>query len=135
MPTRQIYVNLPVANLEASVAFFTRLGFEFNPAFTDESATCMILGPDAFAMLLLEPRFQDFTKKAICDAATQIEAIFAVSAESREEVDELVEAALAAGAQPANEPMDQGFMYGRSFHDLDGHSWEVMWMDPSAMEQ
>ncbi|HXH56227.1 MAG TPA: VOC family protein [Iamia sp.] len=95
----------------------------------------MIIGPDAFAMLLVEARFQDFTKKAICDATTQIEAILAVSAESREAVDQLADAALAAGGQPANEPTDQGFMYGRSFHDPDGHSWEVMWMDPSAVAQ
>ena len=132
---RKIFVNLPVANLDASVDFFTRLGFTFNPAFTDETATCMIVSDEAFVMLLVEDRFKDFTTKPIGDATKQTEAIVALSADSRAEVDEFAETALAAGAQPAKEPMDMGFMYGRSFHDLDGHHWEVVWMDPSEMEQ
>jgi predicted lactoylglutathione lyase len=132
---RKMFVNLPVANLDASVDFFTRLGFTFNPAFTDETATCMIVSDEAFVMLLVEDRFKDFTTKPLSDATAQTEAIVALSADSRAEVDEFAETALAAGAQPAKEPMDMGFMYGRSFHDLDGHHWEVVWMDPSEMPQ
>jgi len=132
---RKLFVNLAVGDLDRSVAFFTKLGFEFDPRFTDESATCMIVSDDAYVMLLVESRFQDFTKKQLVDSTTQTEAILAVSAESRESVDELAEAALGAGGSPANDPMDHGFMYGRSFNDPDGHLWEVMWMDPSALEQ
>ncbi len=128
----KLFVNLPVKDLDETVRFFTALGFEFNPTFTDENATCMIVSEEAFVMLLVKARFKDFTKKEITDSTTHTEAILAVSAESREAVDEFAETALAAGAQPANDPMDLGFMYGRSFHDLDGHLWEVMWMDPSA---
>lgn len=130
--SRKIFVNLAVENLGRSVEFFTRLGFTFDPRFTDERATCMIISEEAFVMLLAEDRFKDFTKKALCDATTHTEAILAVSADSREQVDELVDTALAAGGQPANEPMEHGFMYGRSFQDFDGHLWEVIWMDPSA---
>jgi uncharacterized protein len=129
---RQIYVNLAVEDLDRSVAFFTDLGFTFDPQFTDETATCMIVGGDAFVMLLVESRFKDFTKKALADPTAQTEAILAVSAESREEVDELADRALAAGGSPANDPMDLGFMYSRSFQDPDGHLWELVWMDPSG---
>ena len=132
---RKIFVNLAVKNLDATVDFFTRLGFTFDPRFTHEHATCMIVSDGAFVMLLVEDRFKDFTKKNLCDPRTHTEAIVALSAESREQVDELADTALAAGAQPANEPMDHGFMYGRSFHDLDGHLWEVIWMDPGALAQ
>jgi predicted lactoylglutathione lyase len=133
--TRQIYVNLAVEQLDRSVEFFTTLGFEFDPRFTDETATCMIVSDDAYVMLLVESKFKEFTKKELVDASAQTEAILAVSAESRAAVDELADAAIAAGGSPANDPMDYGFMYGRSFNDLDGHLWEVMWMDPSAIEQ
>ena len=133
--TRQIYVNLAVEQLDRSVEFFTTLGFEFDPRFTDETATCMIVSDDAYVMLLVESKFKEFTKKELVDASAQTEAILAVSAESRAAVDELGDAAIAAGGSPANDPMDYGFMYGRSFNDLDGHLWEVMWMDPSAIEQ
>lgn len=132
---RKIFVNLAVRNLGATVEFFTRLGFTFDPRFTDERATCMIVSDEAFVMLLAEDRFRDFTKKALCDTTTHTEAILAISADSREEVDELAELALTAGGEPANEPMDHGFMYGRSFQDPDGHLWEVIWMDPSALAQ
>jgi predicted lactoylglutathione lyase len=131
--SRKLFVNLGVKDLDRSVEFFARLGFAFDHRFTDESATCMILSDEAFVMLLVEDRFKDFTSKALCDAATHTEAILAVSAESREQVDALVDKALAAGGRPANEPMDHGFMYGRSFHDMDGHLWEVIWMDTSAL--
>ena len=130
---RKIFVNLPVRDLDTSVRFFTKLGFTFDPRFTDEQATCMILSDEAFVMLLFESRFKDFTKKELCDATTQTEAILALDASSRDEVDEFAEAALAAGAAPANDPMDYGFMYGRSFQDPDGHLWEVFWMNPDAV--
>ena len=131
--SRKIFVNLPVKDLTASVDFFTALGFTFDPAFTDEQATCMVVSDEAFVMLLVEPRFKDFATKDISDASSSTEVIIAVSASSREEVDHLADTALAAGGSPAKDPMDMGFMYGRSFSDLDGHSWEVMWMDPSAV--
>ncbi len=130
---RKLFVNLGVKDLEASVEFFTRLGFAFDPRLTDESASCMILSDEAFVMLLVEDCFKDFTTKALCDAGTHTEAILAVSADSREQVDSLVDAALVHGGRPANEPMNHDFMYGRSFHDVDGHLWEVIWMDPSAL--
>jgi uncharacterized protein len=133
--SREIYVNLAVKDLDRSVAFFTELGFTFNPQFTDETATCMIVGDGAFVMLLVESRFKDFTQKELADPSAQTEAIMAVSAESRDEVDALADKALTAGGSPANEPMDLGFMYSRSFQDPDGHLWELVWMDPSAVEQ
>jgi len=132
---RKIFVNVAVQDLDRSIGFFTALGFEFDPRFTDETATCMIVSDEAFVMLLVEGKFKEFTKKELVNASVQTEAILAVSAESPEAVDELADAALAAGGSPANDPMDYGFMYGRSFNDLDGHLWEVMWMDPAALEQ
>jgi predicted lactoylglutathione lyase len=131
----KVFVNLPVKDLQKSIDFFTGLGFECNPQFTDENATCMIIGDDSFVMLLVEGFFKTFTTKDLADATTHTEAIIALPAESREGVDELVDKALAAGGQASNEPMDQGGMYGRSFQDLDGHLWEVMYMDPSAAQQ
>jgi uncharacterized protein len=131
--SRKLFVNLGVRDLEASIAFFRRLGFAFDPRFTDETATCMILSEEAFVMLLLEDRFKDFTTKSLCDAGTHTEAILAISADSRQQVDALADLALDFGGLPANEPMDHGFMYGRSFHDPDGHLWEVIWMDADAL--
>ena len=133
--SRKLFLNLPVRDLKRSVAFFTGLGFEFDPKFTDDSATCMIVSDQAFVMLLVEPRFADFTTKQVVDASTSTEAILAVSADSREAVDAFADAALDAGGTLANEPMDHGFMYGRSFNDPDGHLWEVMWMSQEAVEQ
>src|SRR4029077_417136 len=130
---RKIFLNLPVRDLKRSIEFFTRLGFSFNPQFTDENAACMIVSEEAFVMLLVEARFKDFTRKQICDTRSQTEGIFALSAESRAEVDELVKTAIAAGGTHAADPIDHGFMYGWSFHDLDGHHWEVVYMDPSAI--
>ena len=132
--SRKLFVNLPVRDLQRSVEFFGKLGFSFDPRFTDETATSMLVGEDAYVMLLVESRFADFTKKEIADPRAVTEAIMAFSADSREQVDELADAALAAGGSPANDPMDMGFMYGRSFHDPDGHLWELVWMDPSALE-
>jgi len=129
----KIFVNLPVRDLKRSVEFFTRLGFAFNPKFTDDKATCMILSEEGFVMLLAEDRFKDFARKPICDATMCTQGIFALSAGSRAEVDEMVNLALTAGGSPAADPMDHGFMYGRSFYDVDGHHWEVFWMDPAAL--
>ncbi|ASU82787.1 glyoxalase/bleomycin resistance/extradiol dioxygenase family protein [Nocardiopsis gilva YIM 90087] len=131
---RKIFVNLPVKNLKRSVDFFTALGFSFDQQFTDENATCMIINDDAFAMLLVEDFFKGFTKKEICDASTHTEAIVALSADTRSEVDSLVDSALVAGASAANEPMEESGVYVRSFHDPDGHLWEVVHMDMSAQQ-
>jgi uncharacterized protein len=133
--SRKIFVNLAVKDLGRSVEFFTNLGFSFDPRFTDEQATCMIVSDEAFVMLLVKERFKDFTKKELCDATTHTEAIVALSAESREDVDAFAEKALATGGRPANDPLEMDFMYGRSFQDPDGHLWEVVWMDPSALRE
>ncbi|MCC3380175.1 VOC family protein [Paenibacillus farraposensis] len=125
---KQIFVNLPVKNLQRSVDFFTAIGFEFNAQFTDEQTTCMVVSEHIFVMLLEEERFKEFTTKEISDATKSTEAIIALSVESRAEVDELVHKALQAGGKPSNEPQDHGFMYGWSFQDLDGHLWELFYM-------
>lgn len=130
----KIFVNLPVRDLDRSVRFFTEVGYTFDQRFTDENATCMVIGADIYAMLLVEPFFRSFTRKEIADAGTTTEVIVGLSADSREEVDAIVDRAFAAGASPASETNDQGFMYGRSFQDLDGHIWEVMWMDPATVQ-
>ncbi|MDT9722028.1 VOC family protein [Paenibacillus sp. ClWae2A] len=129
---KQIFVNLPVQDLKKSIEFFTKVGFEFNANFTDESATCMIIGENIYAMLLVEERFQSFISKKISNAADTTEVIVALSVDSREQVDVIVQAALDAGGKPSNEPQDHGFMYGWSFQDLDDHLWEVSYMDLSA---
>ena len=133
--SRQLYVNLAVNDLERSVAFFTALGFSFDPRLTDETATCMIVGEDAYVMLLTKPKFEEFTTKPLVDAASQTEVLIAVSAASREGVDEVTEAALASGGSTASDPIDYRFMYSRSFQDPDGHHWEVVWMDVEAAEE
>ena len=129
---REIFVNLPVRDLEVAKRFFTNLGFIFNPKYTDDNATCMIINDRASVMLLAEPFFRGFTKKGICDTTTHTEALLALSCPSREAVDEMVERAVATGGAHAMDPMDHGFMYGWSFYDPDGHHWEVLWMDPAA---
>jgi hypothetical protein len=131
---RQIFVNLPVRDLQRSQDFFRTLGFEFNAKFTDDKAACMIINEQAYVMLLIEPYFKTFTKKEICNTSTQSEGLFALSCSSRAEVDELVKKAIGGGGKHAMEPQDHGFMYGWSFYDLDGHHWEVLWMDPKALE-
>ncbi len=130
----KIFVNLPVKNLRKSMDFFTALGFSFNQQFTDENAACLVISDDIYAMLLVEPFFKTFTKKDIVDATKSTEAIMGLGVESRQRVDDLVDKALAAGGSPANDTNDQGFMYGRSFQDPDGHLWEVFYMDPSAIQ-
>ncbi|MFS0590456.1 VOC family protein [Cytobacillus horneckiae] len=121
------YINLPVKNLKKSVDFFTKVGFEFDANFTDENATCMVINDHTFIMLLVEGFFKTFTKKQISDSAKNTEVIVALSAESRDKVDEIVNKALAAGGKTSNEPIDHGFMYGWSFEDIDGHLWEVVY--------
>jgi uncharacterized protein len=135
MASRMIFPNLPVKDLDRSVEFFTTLGFSFDPRFTDETATAMIVNDGAVVMLLTESKFKEFTKKELVDPRTHTEAILALSAESREEVDDFADKALEAGGSAANDPMEMGFMYGRSFQDPDGHHWEIFWMDPSVLEQ
>lgn len=130
---KQIFVNLPVKDLKVSVDFFTAIGFEFNPHFTDENATCLVISDTIYAMLLVEPYFRDFTKKEIPDLSRSAAAIVALSLENRELVDELADKALAAGGKQTNEPVDHGFMYTRSFQDPDGHLWELFHMDESAV--
>jgi uncharacterized protein len=133
--SHKLFVNIAVENLDRSVDFFTKLGFSFNPQFTDETATCMLVGEDAYFMLLTRERFGDFRKKPLGDAAGQTEAIYALSAASREDVDRLADTALGNGGSSAGDPQDQGFMYSRSFNDPDGHHFEVFWMDPAVVEQ
>lgn len=130
---QKIFVNLPVRDLDASRAFFTALGFAFDPRFTDANAACMVVSDAGYVMLLTEDFFRSFTDQPLCDARRATEAIVALSCPSRGEVDALTERALEAGARIAKEPMQCDFMYGRSFHDLDGHHWEVFWMDESAV--
>lgn len=131
----KIFVNLPVKNLNKTVEFFTEIGFEFNPQFTDENATCMVISDHIFVMLLVEDFFKTFTKKDISNSSTTSEVIVAISAESREQVDEIVNKALAAGGRASNDPVDHGFMYSWSFEDINGHLWEVLYMDQSTVEQ
>lgn len=130
----KIFVNLPVKDLNKSTDFFTKLGFEFNAQFTDEKATCMVINENIFAMLLVEEFFQNFTKKEITDTTKSSEVIVALSAESKEKIDEIVNKALAAGGKESY-VMDEGFMYARCFQDLDGHLWELLYMDESAVPQ
>jgi predicted lactoylglutathione lyase len=131
--SKQIFVNLPVKDLARSVGFFGKLGFTFDPRFTDQNATCMIVGENIFAMLLVEPFFATFTPKPVADATRSTEVLVALSLDSRAAVDRIVEDALAAGAKRYCEPKDHGFMYQWGFEDLDGHIWEYFWMDPAHL--
>jgi predicted lactoylglutathione lyase len=134
MPTK-IFVNLPVKDLEKSKEFFNKLGYSFNPQFTDENAACLVISEDIYAMLVTTDFFKQFTKKEIADASRTTGSIVALSAESREEVNEMLQKALEAGGKESRDPEDQGWMYGRSFDDLDGHQWEFVWMDPDRIEE
>ena len=131
---RKIFVNLPVADLQQSMEFFGKLGFAFNRKFTDDKAACMVISEEAYVMLLTEPFFKTFTNNEMCNTRTHTEGLFPLSCESRGEVDQLVNKALAAGGKPAKAVVDHGFMYGWSFYDLDGHHWEVLWMDPKVAQ-
>jgi predicted lactoylglutathione lyase len=130
---KQIFVNLAVKDLERSVSFFSKLGFAFDPKFTDKNATCMIVGDDIFVMLLVERFFKTFTTKELCDATKSTEVLVCLSCDSRSQVDELVAKALSAGATAPRKPQDHGFMYGHGFDDLDGHIWELIYMEAGAV--
>ncbi|HEY0142806.1 MAG TPA: VOC family protein [Thermoanaerobaculia bacterium] len=132
--SREIFVNIPVKDLQKSMEFFRSLGFEFNQQFTDDKAGCMIVSDKAWIMLLSEPFFRGFTKLEPCDTSKATEAMLALSCESRAEVDAMVRKAIDAGGRHAMDPMDHGFMYAWSFYDLDGHHWEVLWMGPKAVQ-
>ncbi|MGX7685990.1 VOC family protein [Flectobacillus sp. BAB-3569] len=125
----KIFLNLPVKNLQKSIEFFTQIGYTFNPQFTDDQATCMIISENIFVMLLEEARFQTFTPKQIPNAHETSQILIALDTESREEVDTILEKALSAGGTEARPAQDYGFMYGRAYNDLDGHIWEIGWMD------
>lgn len=131
----KIFVNLPVKDLKRSVEFFTKLGYTFNPQFTDENATCMIISDDIYAMLLVEKFFKTFTPKPVADAKASTEVLIALSQDSRAEVERIIGLAAEAGAKIFREPQDHGFMFQHAFEDLDGHIWEHMWMDPAQIQK
>lgn len=131
----KIFVNLPVKDLNKSVAFFTKLGYTFNPQFTDDTATCMIVSDDIFVMLLTHPKFAAFTPKPISDATKATEVLVCLSVESRAKVDEMVRNAVGAGGSTHSQPQDHGFMYGHGYTDLDGHIWELVYLQPEAAAQ
>ena len=132
---RKIFVNLPVKDLDKSMTFFKALGFTFNAQFTDETAACMMISDDIYAMLLTHDKFRQFTPKTIADATKSSEVLSCLSAESKDAVNKMADAALKAGGQKLREPQDYGFMYERSFQDPDGHIWEIMWMDETHVKQ
>jgi len=132
--SRKLFVNISVRDLNQSKEFFEKLAFTFNPKFTDEKAACMVVSDDAYFMLLTEPFFRSFTKREPADTTRTTESLFALSCASKAEVDDLVRKAIDAGGSLAMDPLDHGFMYGWSFYDLDGHHWEVLWMDPNAIQ-
>jgi predicted lactoylglutathione lyase len=129
-----IFVNLPVKNLDRSMEFFKKLGFGFNSQFTDDTAACMIVSETIYIMLLTHKKFREFTPKLICDATKSTEVLVCLSCESRRNVDELVAKAVKAGGEIYQDPQDHGVMYGHGFQDLDGHIWELIYMDPSALK-
>jgi uncharacterized protein len=129
-PGRMLFVSVPVADVARSKAFFTQLGFTFNPAFTDDTAACMLVGEQASIMLLSRDKFSEFSKLPVADPMTHALALYSFSVDSREAVDTLSATALSAGATEADDAEDHGFMYTRSFFDPDGHGWQIMWMAP-----
>ncbi len=133
LKARKLFVNIPVSDLQKSIVFFEELGFAFNSQFTDATATCMLVGTDAYFMLMVKDRFAGFAKKPTGNSMSETSALFALTVESRAEVDSLYARALAAGATKAADPQDHGFMYVQSFYDLDGHHWELFWMDPAMV--
>ncbi|MDX3520921.1 VOC family protein [Streptomyces scabiei] len=133
MYQQMIFINLPVNDLDASKKFFTELGYTLNPQFSDENAASVVISDTIVAMLLTKPFYSSFTKKEIADATRTSEVMLCLSAESREKVDELVDKAVAAGGTASEKVQEMDFMYGRAFDDLDGHTWEVVWMDPAAI--
>jgi uncharacterized protein len=131
---RKLFVNIPVANVQRSIAFFEELGFTFNRQFTDATAAAMLVGEDAYFMLLEPEKFRGFTRRPVGDPAAQTTSLYAIGVSNRTEVDEMVAKAVASGGSHALAPQDHGFMYGRSFYDPDGHHWEVFWMDPAFVQ-
>jgi len=129
----KIFLNLPVKDLKKSIEFFTKLGYTFNQQFTDETATCMVVSDTIFVMLLTEARFKDFTRKPISDAKKQTEVLISIQVESRAKVEEMVNKAVEAGGEIYADPQDHGWMYVRSFADLDGHQWEILFIDESKV--
>jgi predicted lactoylglutathione lyase len=131
---KMIFINLPVTDLAASTAFYVGLGATKNPQFSDENTSAIVFSDTIYAMIMTHQRFADFTKRAIIDPRTSVQAMFALSADSRDDVDDMVSKAVASGgAADPNPSQDYGFMYGRSFEDPDGNIWEVFWMDPAAV--
>jgi len=131
----QIFINLPVNDLNRSMDFFRKLGYTFNEQFTDETAACMVIAPDIYSMLLTKEKFKQFIQKPLADATQGTSVINALSMDSKEAVDDIADKALSAGATPTVPPMDYGFMYARSIADLDGHCWEFFWMDPGYVPE
>jgi predicted lactoylglutathione lyase len=129
----KVFINLPVKDLERSISFFNGLGFNFNPQFTDEKGSCMVISDSIFVMLLTEPYFATFTKKQVSDAKSTTEVLIALDADSRDEVQQIIAKAQALGATIYSEPQDHGWMYQHSFADLDGHQWEIVYMDASQL--
>ncbi|MFE5139225.1 VOC family protein [Streptomyces fagopyri] len=134
MYQQMIFVNLAVNDVDASKKFFTELGYTINPQFSTDDCACVVISDTIVAMLLSKQRYADFTKKEIADPTRTSEVLLCLSAESREKVDELCDKALSAGGSGTREAQDHGYMYGRAFDDPDGHTWEVMWMDPAAVQ-
>ncbi len=130
----KIFVNLPVKDLSRSMNFFKSLGFSFNQQFTDETAACMVISDDIYAMLLTHEKTKEFTRKEIADATKTTEVLVALSVENKDKVNELADSAIRSGGSKAREPEDYGFMFSRSFNDPDGHIWEVLWMDPGYVQ-
>lgn len=131
----KIFVNLPVRDLKASMDFFTQLGYSFNKQFSDDTGACMVISEDIYAMLLTHEKFAQFTPNPVADATKATEVITCLSCESKDDVNAVMDKVLAAGGTETREAQDYGFMYGRSFTDLDGHIWEMMWMDAAAVQQ
>jgi predicted lactoylglutathione lyase len=129
----KIFVNLPVKDLNKSMAFFKSLGWSFNPQFTDDTAACMVISDDIYSMLLTHEKFKQFTDKKIADGGS-VEALIALGVGSKDEVNRIADAALTAGGKEAKPPQDYGFMQLRSFLDLDGHHWEILYMDPAHVQ-
>lgn len=133
--SRKVFINLPVNDLQATKTFFSKLGFDYDPRFSDEKATCMVLSDEGYVMLLQKEYFNTFTRRGAADPSKGSEVLIALSCTSREEVDKLVDTALANGGSQATETQDHGFMYTRTFYDLDGHHWELFHMDMAAAEK
>jgi len=131
----KLFINMPVRDLQKSMDFFTGMGFTFNPKFTDDTAACMVFSEDGYAMLLTHEKWKGFTAKEICDTGKSAEVMIALSFDTREEVNQIIEKAISGGGREIGEASDMGFMYQRTFEDLDGHTWEPFWMDMSAVPQ